>query len=669
MVPELGLLALILALCLSLVLSVIPLAGSYTGNRRWMQQARPLAYGQCLFVLFAFLCLVWSFLTDDFSVDYVARHSNSLLPTQYKVSATWGGHEGSLLLWVLTLTGWMAVVALKSRRLPLELAARVLSVMAMVSIGFLLFMLLTSNPFARILPFPPADGADLNPLLQDFGLIVHPPMLYMGYVGFAVAFAFAIAALLGGQLDSAWARWVRPWTTVAWCFLTLGIALGSWWAYYELGWGGWWFWDPVENASLIPWLVGTALMHSLAVTEKRGLFKSWTLLLAIFTFSLSLLGTFLVRSGVLTSVHAFANDPERGIFILIYLLVVVGCSLTLFAIRAPEVNSRIKFSWLSRETLLLVNNVLLTVSAATVLLGTLFPLLLESLDMGMVSVGPPYFNSLFVPMAMLLAFTLGVGVLLNWKSSSLSWLLAQTRWLFLASLMAGFLFSLFYGKHFIISEWLAIALVAWIVLAIIRDLLNKTRHQGFCTGLRRLKPAYYGMHLAHFGLAVMIIGVAVSSGYSLQKDLRMTPGDRVSLGDYQFQFKGVERQVGPNYISEFGTVTVHRGERLVSVLHPEKRLFQVQGMPMTEAAIDPGLTRDIYVALGEALDDQGSWALRIYIKPFVRWIWLGALLMALGGAIAVADRRYRTRLRSPLMAAAPDSTAQWIKPELTGGKA
>lgn len=641
MVPELGLLALILALCLALVLAVIPLAGSYTGKDAWMQLARPLTYGQFLFILVAFCILVWSFITDDFSVAYVAQNSNSLLPGQYKVSATWGGHEGSLLLWVLILSGWMVLVALRSQRLPQVLATRVLAVMAMVATGFLLFMLLTSNPFARVLPFSPADGSDLNPLLQDFGLILHPPMLYMGYVGFAVTFAFAIAALLGGQLDSAWTRWVRPWTTAAWCFLTLGITLGSWWAYYELGWGGWWFWDPVENASLIPWLVGTALMHSLAVTEKRGLLKSWTLLLAIFTFSLSLLGTFLVRSGVLTSVHAFANDPERGVFILIYLLTVVGCSLTLFAIRAPQVSSRIHFSWLSRETLLLVNNVLLSVSAATVLLGTLFPLLLEALDMGMVSVGPPYFNLVFVPMALLLFFALGLGVLLNWKSGSLSWLLGQIRWIVLASLLAGLLFNGIYAETFRLSEVLAIALVAWIVLVMLQDLRNKNRHQRLWS---RLRPAYYGMHLAHLGVALSLFGVALSAGYSQQKDVRMAPGDQVSLGAYQFRFDGVERQKGPNYIAERGTVTVFQEGRQLTVLFPEKRLFQVQGVAMTEAAIDPGLVRDLYVAMGEALDDQGSWSLRLYVKPFIRWIWFGALLMALGGALAVADRRYRRQV-------------------------
>ena len=645
MVPEVGLLALIVALCLSLVLSVFPLIGSYSGDLRLMSQARVLSFGLLVFVALSFACLVWAFVSDDFSVDYVARHSNSLLPWQYKISATWGGHEGSLLLWVLILVGWMAAVARKSNHLPPELVARVLAVMGMVTVGFLLFTVLTSNPFSRLLPFSPPDGADLNPLLQDVGLIVHPPMLYMGYVGFAVAFAFAIAALLGGHLDSAWARWVRPWTTVAWLFLTLGIALGSWWAYYELGWGGWWFWDPVENASLMPWLVGTALIHSLAVTEKRGLFKSWTLLLAICTFSLSLLGTFLVRSGVLTSVHAFANDPERGVFILFYLMVVVGASLTLFALRAPGVDNRIQFAALSRETLLLVNNILLTASAATVLLGTLFPLLLESLDLGMISVGPPYFNAMFVPMTLLLAFALGIGVLLNWKRGTAQWLISQTRWIVMTCVIGGFAFARMFGQDLQVMQVLAMALVLWIVLTMARDMINKTRNApGFWRGLRRLGPAYLGMHLAHLGLAVTIVGVVISSGYSVQRDLRMTPGDRVMLGDYQFRFDGVGARDGPNYHSDYGSVTVYQDGRQMTVLHPEKRLYTT--MPMTEAAIDPGFTRDIYVALGEPLGGDGSWALRLHIKPFVRWIWLGAILMALGGALAISDRRYRVKIRN-----------------------
>ena len=475
-------------------------------------------------------------------------------------------------------------------------------------------------------------------------MIVHPPMLYMGYVGFAVAFAFAIAALIEGRMDSAWARWARPWTTVAWCFLTLGIALGSWWAYYELGWGGWWFWDPVENASLMPWLVGTALMHSLATTEKRGLFKSWTVLLAIFTFSLSLFGTFLVRSGVLTSVHAFASDPRRGLFILIYLVIVVGASLTLFAARAPKVNNRTGFSLLSRETFLLLNNVLLTCAAATVLIGTVFPLALDALGMGMISVGPPYFNALFVPLSMLLGFSLGLGVLLNWKKGSASWLWQQIRWILLASVVGGFVFSLVYGNEFIVSEALATGLVLWIVLAIARDILNKTRNHGLWSGIKKLKPGYYGMQLAHLGLAVTIIGVAMNSGYTVQKDVRMAPGDQARMGGYVFRFDAIEQRQGPNYLSDYGTITVFRNQRQIARMHPEKRLYQVQNMPMTEAAINPGLTRDLYIALGEPLGD-GSWAVRLHVKPFVRFIWLGSIFMALGGFIAIADKRYRVRRR------------------------
>ncbi|WP_422474642.1 heme lyase CcmF/NrfE family subunit [Endozoicomonas sp. ALB032] len=643
--PELGLFALILATCLALLQSIIPLAGSYNGRLNWMATGKTLATGQFVFVLLSFMCLVVAFLSDDFSVQYVASNSNSLLPVYYKVTAVWGGHEGSLLLWVLTLTGWGQAVALRSNKLPPELSARVLSVMGMISVGFMLFILLTSNPFARILPFPPADGSDLNPLLQDLGMIVHPPMLYMGYVGFAVAFAFAIAALLGGQLDSAWARWARPWTTVAWCFLTAGISLGSWWAYYELGWGGWWFWDPVENASLMPWLTGTALIHSLAVTEKRGLFKSWTLLLAITTFSLSLFGTFLVRSGVLTSVHAFANDPERGLFILGYLLVVVGASLTLFAFRAPEVRSKISFSLLSRETLLLLNNIILVTSCATVLLGTMFPLLLDALDLGMISVGPPYFNLLFVPLAMLLAACLGIGILLNWKKGSVSWLKQQVRWILIVSVIGGVAFSFLYGDRFRVSEALAIGLVLWMVLTIGKDVRNKTRNTGLLRGLTKLKPAYYGMQLAHLGLAVTFIGVALTSGYSVQKDLRMSPGDSAQVGEYVFRFDGVSQRQGPNYVADYGTISVFEDEKKIAVLEPEKRIYTVQNMPMTDADIDPGLTRDLYVALGEPLGGD-SWAVRLHVKPYVRFIWLGSIFMALGGLLAISDKRYRVRLRN-----------------------
>jgi len=535
-------------------------------------------------------------------------------------------------------------VAIFSRQLPEDMLARVLGVMGLISIGFLLFLIVTSNPFERLLPQVPMDGRDLNPLLQDFGLIVHPPMLYMGYVGFSVAFAFAIAALLGGRLDAAWARWSRPWTLVAWAFLGLGIALGSWWAYYELGWGGWWFWDPVENASFMPWLVGTALIHSLAVTEKRGVFKSWTVLLAIAAFSLSLLGTFLVRSGVLTSVHAFATDPERGVFILVFLLMVVGGSLTLFAMRAPVVKSQVGFGLWSRETLLLVNNLLLVVATAMILLGTLYPLLLDALSGAKLSVGPPYFNAMFVPLIGALMLTLGVGILVRWKDTPLKWLLGMLTPVLITSVVLGGLGSLLFGDF----NWAVLAvslLAAWVVIAGIRDLLDKTRHKGLFKGMRSLAPSYWGMHLAHLGLAVCAIGVVLTSHQSAERDLRLAPGESLSLGGYEFVFEGAVHHEGPNFTSDKATIRVLDGDKQIATLHPEKRLYTVQQMPMTEAGIDAGFTRDLYVALGEPLGD-GAWAVRVHIKPFVRWIWLGALMMGLGGVLAASDRRYRVKVKT-----------------------
>lgn len=609
-----------------------------------MSLAQPAAWGQFAFLLFSFICLTYAFMVDDFSVAYVANNSNTALPWYYKFSAVWGAHEGSLLLWALILAGWTFAVAIFSRHLPEEMLARVLAVMGMISIGFLLFLIVTSNPFERLLPNSPADGRDLNPLLQDFGLIVHPPMLYMGYVGFSVAFAFAIAALLGGKLDAAWARWSRPWTTVAWAFLGIGIALGSWWAYYELGWGGWWFWDPVENASFMPWLVGTALIHSLAVTEKRGVFKSWTVLLAIATFSLSLLGTFLVRSGVLTSVHAFATDPERGVFILAFLLVVVGGSLALFAVRAPVVKSQVGFGLWSREALLLVNNIVLVVSAAMILLGTLYPLVLDALTGAKLSVGPPYFNALFLPLMALLMAVISVGVLVRWKDTPLKWLGSMLAPVLVASVVLAVVATFLHGDF----HWavLAVCLLAfWVILAGVRDILDKTRHKGLLKGLPSLGRSYWGMQMAHFGFAVCALGVVLTSLGSYERDLRMAPGDSVELGGYRFQFEGAVHHEGPNFISDKGTVRVFDGERQISVLHPEKRLYTVQQATMTEAGIDAGFTRDLFVALGEPLE-QGAWAVRIHIKPFVRWIWLGALLMGLGGFLAAADKRYRIKVRT-----------------------
>ncbi|MGA4529920.1 heme lyase CcmF/NrfE family subunit [Ectopseudomonas chengduensis] len=644
MIPELGHLAMILALCLCLVQATLPLIGAWRGDHQWMSLAQPAAWGQFAFLLFSFICLTYAFMVDDFSVAYVANNSNSALPWYYKFSAVWGAHEGSLLLWALILAGWTFAVAIFSRHLPEEMLARVLAVMGMISIGFLLFLIVTSNPFERLLPNSPADGRDLNPLLQDFGLIVHPPMLYMGYVGFSVAFAFAIAALLGGKLDAAWARWSRPWTIVAWAFLGIGIALGSWWAYYELGWGGWWFWDPVENASFMPWLVGTALIHSLAVTEKRGVFKSWTVLLAIAAFSLSLLGTFLVRSGVLTSVHAFATDPERGVFILAFLLVVVGGSLALFAVRAPVVKSQVGFGLWSRETLLLVNNIVLIVAAAMILLGTLYPLVLDALTGAKLSVGPPYFNALFLPLMALLMAVISVGVLVRWKDTPLKWLGSMLAPVLVASVVLAVVATFLHGDF----NWavLAVCLLAfWVILAGVRDILDKTRHKGLIKGLPSLSRSYWGMQMAHFGFAVCALGVVLTSLGSYERDLRMAPGDSVELGGYRFQFEGAVHHEGPNFISDKGTVRVFDGERQISVLHPEKRLYTVQQATMTEAGIDAGFTRDLFVALGEPLE-QGAWAVRIHIKPFVRWIWLGALLMGLGGFLAAADKRYRIKVRT-----------------------
>lgn len=641
MIPEWGHFALILALCISLALGTLPLIGSISGNALLMHSSRSLATGLFVLVVFAFGCLVYSFIQDDFSVRYVAGHSNTLLPIYYKISGVWGGHEGSLLLWMLMLAGWTFAIAIFSRSLPLDMQARVLSVMGLIAVGFLLFMLMTSNPFDRILPFSPLEGSDLNPLLQDIGLIIHPPVLYMGYVGFSTTFAFAIAALLAGRLDSAWARWSRPWANLAWGFLTLGIAVGSWWAYYELGWGGWWFWDPVENASLLPWLVGTALIHSLAVTEKRGMFKSWTLLLAIFTFSLSLLGTFLVRSGVLTSVHAFANDPERGVFILMFLLLVVGGSLTLYALRAPVVQSTPGFSWLSRESLLLANNMLLVVVMVTVLLGTLYPLIADALGWGKISVGPPYFNFFFLPLMGILCLLMAIGPLANWKRNSPDKML-QILWRpWVISLVIGLLFPLIYGDDYSFVAALTVFIASWIVIGLILDIKNRVRNSpNLRAGLSKLSLSYYAMIIAHAGMAVTLIGVGLTSVYSDLRDLRMEINQPVPLANYEFILEEVRRVEGPNYIADEAVIRVNRNGKYLLEMKPQKRRYLAGGNIMTEVALDPGLFRDLYVAMGQGLDDR-AWAMSVHIKPFVRWVWLGALMMAFGAALAVTDKRYR----------------------------
>jgi len=642
MIPEIGHFALILALATSIVLSIVPLTGSLINYPSWQRVARPAAVAQFVFLLISFLCLTYAFVVSDFSVKYVASNSNTALPTIYKVSAVWGAHEGSLLLWALTLSIWTAAVGVFSKSIPQEVIARVLSVMGIISIGFILFMLLTSNPFDRLLS-PPLDGRDLNPLLQDFGLIIHPPMLYMGYVGFAVAFAFAIAAMIGGQLDAAWAKWSRPWTNVAWFFLTVGITLGSWWAYYELGWGGWWFWDPVENASFMPWLVGTALMHSLAVTEKRGTFKAWTVLLAIFAFSLSLLGTFLVRSGVLTSVHAFASDPARGVFILIFLVLVIGSSLILYTWRASQIKSSTSFGLVSKETGLLFNNVILVVAAASILLGTLYPLVLDALGVGKVSVGPPYFNSVFIPLMAPLVVLMGFGALTRWKNDKLSILWGKVRLSAAMSIVFGGLSPLLMAKGW---DWQAAAgmtLVFWVVLTTGVWLKAYLRNKGSTlAGLKKMPLGSYGMMTGHIGIAIFVTGLSLTAIYSEEKDLKMAFGDTYSMDEYTFVFRGVEETEGPNYKAFKGMIDVSRGATSLGMMEPEKRIYNVQKMPMTEAAIDAGLTRDLFIALGEDLGD-GSWTLRIYYKPFVRWLWIGGLVIGLGGLLAAMDKRYYRR--------------------------
>ncbi len=651
MIPEIGHFALIIAFCLALAGGILPITGAATGRRNWVNFARPAAQGQCVFVVIAFAALVASFVNNDFSVANVANHSNTALPLEYRVAAAWGSHEGSLLLWVLMLSLWMVAVSWFSKHLPDDMVARVLGVMSLVSLGFLAFMLFTSNPFERLFPAA-VEGSDLNPLLQDPGMVLHPPMLYMGYVGFSVAFAFAIAALLGGRLDAAWARWSRPWTTVAWMFLTVGIALGSWWAYYELGWGGWWFWDPVENASFMPWLVGTALMHSLAVTEKRGSFRMWTALLAICAFSMSLLGTFIVRSGVLTSVHAFATDPKRGIFILVFLALVVGGSLLLFAWRAPRVRGGGEFELVSRESFLLTNNVLLMAAAGSVMLGTLYPLFLDALDLGKISVGPPYFESVFVPLMTPAIFLMGIAPLARWKRADLPELIRRVRWAFAVSLVTALLLPLTLGSWKPLVAF-GLLLAIWIVVTAFINLRARLAAgtSGTWLSRMRLQPAgYYGMLLAHFGVAIFIVGVTLVRGYETETDVRMTVGESVAVAGYRIRFDGVSEVRGPNYIATRGTMTVLRDGRELRKMHPEKRIYLAQNMPMTEAAIDTGFTRDLYVSLGEAVGNN-AWTVRAYYKPFVDWIWGGCLLMALGGLLAIMDRRYRVRTAESTAAA------------------
>ncbi|GKX58872.1 heme lyase CcmF/NrfE family subunit [Leminorella grimontii] len=644
MIPELGTFSLALATGLALLLSIYPLLGAYRQDMRMMAVARPLAYGLLAATLLAFGSLVYAFIVNDFSVIYVAANSNSQLPVYFRMAAVWGSHEGSLLLWIVLLSLWTGAVAAFSHKMPMDAVARVLSVLGMINVGFLLFVILTSNPFLRALPMIPIDGRDLNPLLQDVGLIFHPPLLYMGYVGFSVAFAFAISSLMAGKLDTAWARWSRPWTTAAWVFLTLGIALGSYWAYYELGWGGWWFWDPVENASLMPWITGTALLHSLAVTEKRGSFKAWTVLMAIVSFSLCLLGTFLVRSGILVSVHSFASDPARGMFILAFLIVVIGGSLLLYAINGSRVRkTRAHHEFFSRESFLLGNNILLMAAMMVVLLGTLLPLVHKQLGLGSISVGAPFFDTMFIWLMVPFSLLLGVAPLVRWRRDEPSKLFKRLAVALVVTLAASFILPWWLQDNIIAMTVLGLMMAVWVIVLTLMELHERaTYRHGFFKGLAQLPRSHWGMALAHLGVAITVFGIAFSQNYSIERDVRLKDGDSVAIRDYTFTFRDVREIQGPNYTGGAGELEITRNGKPEATLHAEKRYYKVAGSMMTEAAIDGGITRDLYAALGEQLED-GAWAVRIYYKPFVRWIWFGGLFMAFGGLLCILDPRYRMK--------------------------
>ncbi|MEJ2043210.1 MAG: heme lyase CcmF/NrfE family subunit [Reinekea sp.] len=647
MFPEFGLFSLILAWLFAFFLAVVPLTG-VIGKRESLQRtALGFAWAVFFFNSVAFAILIHAFVTDDFSVSIVSQNSNSLLPWYYKFSATWGNHEGSMIMWVFMLSAWMVSVSLFAQTLTTELKAAVLSVLGIIAFGFLAFILFTSNPFARILPVPPAEGSDLNPLLQDIGLILHPPTLYMGYVGFSVAFAFAVSALITGRFDASWVRWSRPWTNIAWAFLTLGIALGSWWAYYELGWGGWWFWDPVENASFMPWLIGTALIHSQAVTEKRNLFKSWSVLLAIFAFSFSLLGTFLVRSGVLTSVHAFTSDPNRGLFILGILGLTIIGSLILYAINAHKIKTSGQFKLASRESFILMNNILLVVIAFAVLFGTLLPLLADLFHWRKLSVGPPFFNVIFNILMVVLLALLGIGQLLRWKKHNLkSW------WPFFIAAGAGAIvialvlpWTLTGQLHW--QVWLGLALVFWVIGSLVKAILDRSQNNAsMMSAMRKAGLGFWGMWLAHLGLVISTTGVVLVANLDIERDFRMAAGDSVEMDNYRFVFDQVSQQQGPNYTAQKGHVSVFRGDREVAQVNPEKRYYQVKGSVMTEAGIGGNLFRDIYVSMAEPLNDERTvWSMRLQVKPFVRWLWFGAILMAAGGILSITDKRYRMAVK------------------------
>ena len=645
MIAELGNYGLALALALSIFLAILPLVGAEKGNAKLMVLGRPLSWAMFLALTLSFGSLFYLFAVNDFSVQYVVNNSNSTLPLQYRLSAVWGSHEGSLLLWIWLLSLWAVGVATFTRKMPEEAVARVLSVMGLISIGFMVFIIFSSNPFNRTFPDFPADGRELNPMLQDVGLIFHPPLLYMGYVGFSVAFAFAIASLMTGKLDTAWARWSRPWTMAAWVFLTLGIVLGSWWAYYELGWGGWWFWDPVENASLMPWLAGTALIHSLAVTEKRSTFKAWTVLLAILAFSLCLLGTFLVRSGILVSVHAFASDPTRGLYILVYLVFVIGGSLLLYAFQGSKIKSLDNYQRYSRETLLLLNNVMLMAFLSVVFLGTILPLIHKQIGLGSVSIGAPFFNQMFLILMVPFAFILGIGPLVKWRRDQISAIRTPVMISLVMMIALGFGLPYLVGDRITATSVMGVMMSAIIVILSLYEMHTRATHRhSFLTGMFKLSRSHWGMVLAHLGMAMTVFGIAMSHNFSIEKDVRMREGDSVQILDYNFTFKGLKITDGANYQGGTADIEITRNGKQEAILHAEKRFYNVSKMGMTEAAIDWGFTRDLYAALGEQLDD-GSWGLRLYYKPFIRWIWLGGLFMALGGLLCMLDKRYRIRVK------------------------
>ena len=659
MIPEIGHFALVLALVVAVIQGSLPMLGAARGRTAWMRVAEPAALLQLLFVLIAFLALTQAYVVSDFTVWNVVENSHSAKPLLYKITGVWGNHEGSMLLWVLILTVYGAAVAVFGGNLPDRLRARVLAVQAWISIGFLAFSLFTSNPFARVSP-PPLDGNDLNPLLQDPGLAFHPPMLYLGYVGLSMAFSFAVAALIEGRVDAAWGRWVRPWTLLAWCFLTGGIALGSWWAYYELGWGGWWFWDPVENVSLMPWLLGTALLHSAVVVEKREALKAWTVLLAILAFGFSLLGTFVVRSGLLSSVHSFASDPTRGVFILILLGLAVGGSLLLFALRAPKLRAKGLFAPVSREAGLLVNNLLLGTATATVFIGTLYPLLLEAMGGGKVSVGPPYFELTFAPLMLPLVLVMAAGPFLNWKRADLAGVLGRLKFAALAAFAVG-LGAWFVEDRGAVLACIGFGLAAWLLVGTFSEFAGRISLFSAppAEALRRagrLPRAHYGMTLAHAGLAIAIFGITASSAWKQEEVRLMRPGETVTLAGYEYRFEGVERVKGPNYRSDTATFTVREDGDFVATLTPEKRLYPVQNTPTTEAAIHTTGLADLYAVIGDPQDPaqrNGAWTVRLYHEPLVPWMWAGALIMMLGGLVSLSDRRLRVGMPARRRKTAP----------------